>query len=733
MHCIDCHFEQDNHGNGKLYGEFHNAIEITCVDCHGSVTQRATLMTSGVGAPDGGTSLLEGSTPFGQRRFVKRGDKIIQRSMLHEDMQWEVPQVADIVDPNSDHYNPKARAAKLVARGGGEWTPAMEKTSLAHGAEKMECYTCHSSWVTNCFGCHLPQQANWKKEMNHNEGETSRNWTTYNPQVLRDDSYMLAINGTTKGNKFAPARSSSALMLSSRNAAREQIYNQQAPISAPGYSSQAFNPHVPHTVRTTETKTCNDCHLSEKNDNNAWMAQLLLQGTNFLSFIGKYAYVAAGKDGFDAVEVTEGDEPQAVIGSYLHKLAFPDNYKAHVAKARELETAHHHGGTNILSVQLRGEYLYTANGEDGFRVYDVANVDNKGFSERIVSAPVSPLGQDTQVKTKFATAVALPTNMPIDTKRKQYPENLEQPVHPLYTYAYITDKYEGLILVDVMTLVDNEPRNNFLERAVTFNPKGVLNGAVNLTIAGNYAYICCDAGVIVVSIANPKQPRVVGSVITPLIKKPRAINVQFRYAFVCDAEGVKVIDVTSPENPQLVKGSFVAMSEANDIYVARTYAYVAAGSRGLAILDVENPEAIKVEQIFNAGGMINDARGVKVGAAYASVFAYVADGRNGLRVIQLMAPETPGYLGFSPKPYPRLIATKKIDGEALAVSEGMDRDRAVDESGNQVSIFGRLGSRPLNLAEQQRLYLRDGRIWKVSTDGKIELAAKEAAKRTGSK
>jgi len=41
MHCIDCHFEQDNHGNGKLYGEFHNAIEIQCIDCHGTATERA--------------------------------------------------------------------------------------------------------------------------------------------------------------------------------------------------------------------------------------------------------------------------------------------------------------------------------------------------------------------------------------------------------------------------------------------------------------------------------------------------------------------------------------------------------------------------------------------------------------------------------------------------------------------------------------------------------------------
>ena len=31
---------------------------------------------------------------------------------------------------------------------------------------------------------------------------------------------------------------------------------------------------------------------------------------------------------------------------------------------------------------------------------------------------------------------------------------------------------------------------------------------------------------------------------------------------------------------------------------------------------------------------------------------------------------------------------------ALALSKGLDRDRAVDETGGQIAVFGRLGSRP---------------------------------------
>jgi hypothetical protein len=98
----------------------------------------------------------------------------------------------------------------------------------------------------------------------------------------------------------------------------------------------------------------------------------------------------------------------------------------------------------------------------------------------------------------------------------------------------------------------------------------------------------------------------------------------------------------------------------------------------------------------------------------ASLFAYVADGRNGLRILQLTSPETtPTYAGFSPRPEPTLIATFKTKGEALGVSKGLDRDRAADESGNQIAVFGRRGARPFNLEEMQRMFLLDGQLFKV--------------------
>ena len=474
---------------------------------------------------------------------------------------------------------------------------------------------------------------------------------------------------------------------------------------------------------------CTDCHVAKTEDNNAIMAQLLMQGTNYTNFIGRYTWVGLAEGGFAGVVVTEQQEPQAVVGSSLHQIAFPDDFAKHVAADGALGVAHRHAAGDIgerllnpfkqrevLQVQSRGEYLYAACGADGLRVYDIAFIDNKGFSQRITSAPVSPLGQQFYVKTTYATGVAAPTTLAPDPTRKHDPANHEGSVHEMYAYLYVTDLEEGLVLVGAGTLLDGNPLNNFLERAVTFNPGGILRGARSITIAGTHAWICCDAGVVVVSLDKPKCPEVVAVVASPDVVAPRSVAIQFRHAFICDAEGLKTFDISDPAAP--VPLATVPLEQANSVYVARTYAYVAGGPQGLVIVDVTRPGEPFVDQCFDAGGLINDARDVKLGITYVSEFAYVADGVNGLRVVQLTSPETPGNVGFSPRPTPQLVATWPMSGKgvALSISEGIDRDRAVDESGNQISVFGRIGARPFNRAEQERMYKRDGKVWKVSDD-----------------
>ena len=787
MHCVDCHFRQDAHGNGNLYNEPRAAIEINCVDCHGSIRRRATLLTSGPAAP---VTTTQGKTTVGRNLIrirvraetgertsmfqritrdrtekdengkdvdLKTGD-IIQNSMVVPGRWWRVIQTMDTITPGTRDYSEKSRYAKTIRKDNTNWgSVPVENKQLAHGDDNMTCFACHSSWVTSCFGCHLSMQANRKMPNRHNEGGESRNFTQYNFQVLRDDIFMLGRDGTVTGNRIAPVRSSSAVLVSSQNQNREWIYSQQQTMSAEGFAGQAFNTHVPHTVRARETKTCTDCHVSERNDNNAWLAQVLLQGTNFVNFVGRYVYVASN-DALEAVVATERSDPQAVFGSTLHKIAYPDNYGKFVDGGRELKEAYEHkGNPRVLQVQLRGEYAYVAAGEGGLRVYDVAQIDQKGFSERITTAPVSPFGQKFYVKTKYATAVSAPSTLAVDPARwrlkadgrmidpvsasrltgkdREQLINEEQPIHSLYAYLYVVDKYEGLIVVNAATLLDGDPLNNYLKRALdpakysggAFNPAGALSDANNITIAGTHAYVTTDHELVVVNIDDPLNPKIVRQIREPALKHPRAIAIQFRYGFIVDDDGLKVIDVTTPEQVRLVDGATVSLADAHDVYVARTYAYVANGRQGIAIIDAEQPEKPRLDQMFNAGDQLNDVRQVKIAMTNASLFAYVADGKNGMRILQLTSPETmPDYAGFSPRPRPVLIATFKTKGEALAISKPLDRDRAVDESGNQISVFGRRGARPFNFEEMMRMLRTDdgrGEFFRVSDKPPIEAFA----------
>jgi hypothetical protein len=73
--------------------------------------------------------------------------------------------------------------------------------------------------------------------------------------------------------------------------------------------------------------------------------------------------------------------------------------------------------------------------------------------------------------------------------------------------------------------------------------------------------------------------------------------------------------------------------------------------------------------------------------------------------------------GSSPNPTPRLIATRHTHGPAIALLRGLERDRAVDESANQIAVFGRLGSRPFTRPEMEQLFRWGGEVYTVASSG----------------
>ena len=362
----------------------------------------------------------------------------------------------------------------------------------------MECYTCHTSWTNSCAGCHLPIEANWKTERHHYEGGETRNFATYNPQVARDDMFLLGRRGPSEGSKIAPVRSSSALVLSSTNSNRERIYVQQPPIAASGFSSQAFNPHYPHTERKTETKTCSDCHLSggrrqQRHHGAAAGARDELRQLRRLQRVGRRSGGDQRGAGHGMGRAAGGHRQLSAslrVSGLVRgaRSEWPTNLKTRTATARATRTACSCAANTCMSRKAAS----------GARVYDVASIGNKGVSRAIITAPFSPLGQDTHIALEgrdlHRAADESADQSAAQRRRVDARDEPGAAVPSDLQLRVITDAKEGLILTDVTTLADGEPRNNHLQRALTWNPTAACStGARHVTLGGYYAYVIADA------------------------------------------------------------------------------------------------------------------------------------------------------------------------------------------------------------------------------------------------
>ncbi len=101
--------------------------------------------------------------------------------------------------------------------------------------------------------------------------------------------------------------------------------------------------------------------------------------------------------------------------------------------------------------------------------------------------------------------------------------------------------------------------------------------------------------------------------------------------------GLYVVDVADLSQPRLV-GSLDTAGNANDVRVAGDRAYIADGTNGLLIVDVGDP-------FFPVLLGRADTPGTATDVALRDGFAYVADGASGLAVIDVADPAAPVLLG----------------------------------------------------------------------------------------
>lgn len=242
MTCIDCHTEQDLHGDGNIYSKREQAVEIECEDCHGTPWKESELKTSW-GNP--------------MKNLKKVGDKVILVAKL-TGKEHEVPQLKQLKDKNAW----SSEEAKV----------AME--AIPKHIEKLECYACHARWAPQCYGCHAQQNlakrsSDWintketedpsKAGTKANRGNTAFEWKETR-SYLRWESPTLGINSEGKVSPFIPGCQVFFTQVDENGTARvlNKVFT-----TYDGFSGIMHNPIQPHTV-SKEARTCEDCHANRK-------------------------------------------------------------------------------------------------------------------------------------------------------------------------------------------------------------------------------------------------------------------------------------------------------------------------------------------------------------------------------------------------------------------------------------------------------------------------------------
>nr|WP_320010007.1 hypothetical protein [uncultured Desulfobulbus sp.] len=198
MACIDCHTRDEIMGDGTSYAHYEEALEVRCVSCHAA---------------------NPGQTHKNNR-------------LTNVEMQTDQAVLVGKIDGKSHVlHEPDAKAC------------------LAPYHTRVSCASCHSTWVPQCYGCHVKRD----KRDNHLDKLTLKNtpgWWQEGRSYIRYEKPMLAV---WKDEVVIVTPGCQDLVsLIDENGQEEGGFNR--------FTMAAINPH---TIQA-KGRTCRDCHASPK-------------------------------------------------------------------------------------------------------------------------------------------------------------------------------------------------------------------------------------------------------------------------------------------------------------------------------------------------------------------------------------------------------------------------------------------------------------------------------------
>lgn len=266
MVCADCHTSIDVHGDGNIYPVTFFQVEISCTDCHGTPDQYPWELPVGAGTPvtlDGprGTfaagrqDYLLTNRGNAMSRWVRTGNRAFLISAVDSGRR-EIPLLHNI-------------------KQAGNWKTKQGEVAMSQVSQhldKMECYSCHSTWAPQCFGCHVQYDirkngTDWVLSATRHdstgrqrETKTPGDITFENRSFMRWESPILGVNFRGKVSPLVPG-CQVLWTFTDENGKTHQLNAINR--TSDGLPAPTLAPLQPHG-NTLVARTCEDCHANPK-------------------------------------------------------------------------------------------------------------------------------------------------------------------------------------------------------------------------------------------------------------------------------------------------------------------------------------------------------------------------------------------------------------------------------------------------------------------------------------
>ncbi len=558
MHCIDCHTDNGIHGDGNIYGHMDQATKIECQTCHGMPTSEPTLRDND------GISLTN---------VVQKlnGDFVLTSKV--DGVEHTIPTAIQIVK-----NNPKAACAMndnhLKADGG------------------LECYSCHTSWLPNCFGCHFERDET-QMGLNYVTGAYEVGKVTTNNKIFEALRHF-SLGGNSEG-RIAPYIVGCHPIADVTAPDGSKILDFVMPVTSNGLSGLGHNPVQPHTVRGAgEVRTCAECHRSPTS---------LGLGSGLFSIARNSIYSAGGSGARIYDRYADPDMP-VPDGNLL-----VEDTPLSIASKPDV-------------VEGTADYLYVAQGNSGLLIYDRNDINP---DETVMVLPVTDAidvarGARYLYVVDAGVGVSIYDNDSLETTQLAATVSIPnaQRVVPWGIYLFVPSMNDGLVIVNIAD-------NTAPYIAATVD---------NIVAADVFVFSHYQIGndfAVRAYVADPTFGVHVVDLL-PDIEFPLLVN-------SIDTGGAVAVDVYT----RWVLANEVEPSREHD------YLYVCERENGLSIYDITNPDGIYYVSQVNLGGLVVDVEVVsQLAPPGVDDYAVVANADFGLQMVDVSDPLNPIEIGTVP-------------------------------------------------------------------------------------